>query len=178
MRLAPLYPRHWLLLRLPVGLLAAALAAWLWQTFHPMPPTRLSITTGGAEGAYHAHPASAKTTGFAPSRPVPLAAEVARQRKHFPDPETTQAIQTSADQFEGKRSLATTRMFLFDMCERMFARRNPALAEQLRDGLNNAKNRESMLAISRDMMVQIEAVAGHQRADSIAERIAMLLPAE
>ena len=29
----------------------------------------------------------------------------------------------AADPFEGKRSLATTRMFLFDICERMFARR-------------------------------------------------------
>lgn len=55
MRLAPLYQHHWLLLRLPIGLLASVLAAWLWQTFHPMPPTRLSITTGGAEGAYQAH---------------------------------------------------------------------------------------------------------------------------
>lgn len=130
------------------------------------------------DGFLEAHPASAKTTGFAPSRPAPLAAEFARQREHFPSPETTQAIQMSADQFEGKRSLATTRMFLFDMCERMFARRNPALAEQFREGLRNAKERESMLAVSREMMVQIEAVAGHERADSIAERIAMLLPTE
>ncbi len=84
----------------------------------------------------------------------------------------------STDQFEGKRSLATTRMFLFDICERMFARRDPVMAERFRNGLREAKDRESMLAVSRDMINEIETVAGHERADSISERIAMLLPSE
>lgn len=83
-----------------------------------------------------------------------------------------------ADAFEGKRSLATTRMFLFDICERMFARRDPALAERLREALRNAKDRDAMLAESRTMLDEIEKVAGFERADSIAERIAMLLPPE
>lgn len=82
----------------------------------------------------------------------------------------------AADAFEGKRSLATTRMFLFDICERMFARRDPALAERLREALRNAKDRDAMLAESRFMLEEIEKVAGFERADSIAERIAMLLP--
>ena len=38
----------------------------------------------------------------------------------------------SADSFEGKRSLATTRMFLFDIVERMFVRKMPELANHLR----------------------------------------------
>lgn len=84
----------------------------------------------------------------------------------------------AADPFEGKRSLATTRMFLFDICERMFARRDPALAEQFREALRNAKDRESMLAAGRDMLAEIEKAAGPERADSISERIAMLLPPE
>ena len=138
------------------------------------------------DGFLEAHPASTTTTSFVLSRPASLAVEalrpaavtIAHQREDFPSPETTQPVQVSADTFEGKRSLATTRMFLFDMCERMFARRNPALAEAFREGLRNAKDRVSMLTVSREMMVQIEAVAGHERADSIAERIAMLLPAE
>ena len=139
------------------------------------------------DGFLEAHPAGGKTTSFVPSRPAPLAvvaprpvaaATAARQREAFPSPETTQAIQVSADSFDGKRSLATTRMFLFDMCERMFARRNPAQAEAFREGLRNAKDRASMLAVSREMLVHIETVAGHERADSIAERIAMLLPVE
>lgn len=100
----------------------------------------------------------------------------AQQQQDFSSPQTTQAIQVCADQFEGKRSLATTRMFLFDICERMFARRNPEMAEFFREALRNAKDRATMLAVSREMIGEIEAVAGHERADSISERLAMLLP--
>jgi len=117
------------------------------------------------EGFLEAHP------GKAPA-PTPTPAQL----QNFPSPETTQAIQVAADQFEGKRSLATTRMFLFDICERMFARRDPVMAERFREALRNAKDRESMLTASRDMIEQIEKIAGHERADSISERIAMLLP--
>ncbi len=84
----------------------------------------------------------------------------------------------AADSFEGKRSLATTRMFLFDICERMFARRDPLMAEMFREALRAAKDRDSMLAAGRDMLAEIEKAAGPERADSISERIAMLLPAE
>ncbi|CAM8667372.1 hypothetical protein MCEMSEM18_01600 [Comamonadaceae bacterium] len=84
----------------------------------------------------------------------------------------------SADSFEGKRSLATTRMFLFDICERMFVRRDPARADSFREALRNAKDRDTMLAAARDMISAVEEIAGHERADSISERIAMLLPPE
>ncbi|MEO8020905.1 hypothetical protein [Polaromonas sp.] len=84
----------------------------------------------------------------------------------------------SADQFDGKRSLATTRMFLFDICERMFSQRHPDLAERFRESLRSARDREAMLIASRDMIGAIGEIAGHERADSISERIAMLLPAE
>lgn len=100
------------------------------------------------------------------SAPAPLAAPV-------PPP-----APAAADNFEGKRSLATTRMFLFDLCERMFARRDPAKAERFREALRHAKDRESMLHASREMIAEIELVAGAERADSISERIAMLLPPE
>ena len=111
-----------------------------------------------------------KTPAAAPAAPTPA------QLQNFPSPETTQAIRVAADQFEGKRSLATTRMFLFDICERMFARRDPVMAERFREALRNAKDRDSMLAASREMIEKIEKIAGHERADSISERIAMLLP--
>lgn len=84
----------------------------------------------------------------------------------------------SADNFEGKRSLATTRMFLFDLCERMFSRRDPSKANHFREALRGAKDRETMLAASREMLEEIERVAGSERADSISERLAMLLPLE
>lgn len=124
------------------------------------------------EGFLEAHPG--KTA--AASAPAPAPKPTPTQLQNFPSPETTQAIQVSADQFEGKRSLATTRMFLFDICERMFARRDPVMAERFREALRNAKDRETMLAASREMIEEIEKIAGHERADSISERIAMLLP--
>ena len=123
------------------------------------------------EGFLEAHPG--KTS---PPAPAPVPKPTPAQLQNFPSPETTQAIQVSADQFEGKRSLATTRMFLFDICERMFARRDPVMAERFREALRNAKDRDTMLAASREMIEEIEKIAGHERADSISERIAMLLP--
>ena len=101
----------------------------------------------------------------------PKAAEVPTQPAPIATPQ-------SSDTFEGKRSLATARMFLFDLVERMFTRRAPALAEQFRESLRNARDRESMLTAARAMIAEIEAIAGHERADSISERIAMLLPVE
>ncbi|MDP3356788.1 MAG: hypothetical protein Q8M51_13140 [Polaromonas sp.] len=83
-----------------------------------------------------------------------------------------------ADNFEGKRSLATTRMFLFDICERMFVRKMPELAKQFRDQLREARDRASMMVIARDIIVHVEEIAGAERADGLSERIAMLLPSE
>ena len=129
------------------------------------------------EGFLEAHPGKTAAPAAAPVPvPAPAPKPTPTQLKDFPSPETTQAIQVSADQFEGKRSLATTRMFLFDICERMFARRNPEMAERFREALRNAKDRETMLSASREMIEEIEKIAGHERADSISERIAMLLP--
>ena len=84
----------------------------------------------------------------------------------------------SADNFDGKRSLATTRMFLFDICERMFVRKMPAMATHYRDQLREARTRESMVAIARDIILNVEELAGPERADGLRERIAMLLPSE
>jgi len=85
-------------------------------------------------------------------------------------------VSTSADSFDGKRSLATTRMFLFDMCERMFVRRDPKFALQIRDALREARDREAMLTIAALMLSEIEKTAGPERAESVRERIDKLLP--
>lgn len=86
--------------------------------------------------------------------------------------------QGAVDAFDGKRSLASTRMFLFDICERMFARRSPAIAESFRESLRQARDRSSMLAVSREMLDEIASSAGLERADTIRERLALLLPEE
>lgn len=82
------------------------------------------------------------------------------------------------DRFEGKRSLATTRMFLFDICERMFVRNFPAMATHYRNQLREARDRDSMMAIARDIILNVEEIAGPERADGLSQRIAMLLPPE
>ncbi len=53
--MARLYQHKWLLIRLPVIVLAVATAACLWVFVYPMPPTRLSITTAATDGAYYRH---------------------------------------------------------------------------------------------------------------------------
>ncbi|WP_198084243.1 hypothetical protein [Variovorax sp. E3] len=100
----------------------------------------------------------------APAQPEPIAAAEPIQ------------IATSADTFDGKRSLATTRMFLFDICERMFVRRDPKFALQMRDALREARDREAMLTIAALMLTEIEKSAGPERAESLRERIDKLLP--
>lgn len=129
------------------------------------------------DSRFHSKPASG-ANDIASGAKEATTATPAEQRKNFPSPETTQSIRSSSDQFEGKRSLATTRMFLFDLCERMFARLDPQRAEFHREALRNAKDRETMLAASRVMISDVEQLAGADRADSISERIAMLLPPE
>jgi hypothetical protein len=91
---------------------------------------------------------------------------------------TTQKIRVAADSFEGKRSLATARMFLFDLTERMFARRDPALAQGLRERFREARDRASMMDVARDLLRHIEEQAGASRADEVSARLSMLLPDE
>jgi hypothetical protein len=84
----------------------------------------------------------------------------------------------SADNFGGKRSLATARMFLFDIVERMFVRKMPELANQLRDQLREARDRASMMVVAREIVLKVEEIAGTDRADGLSERLAMMLPPE
>ncbi|MBO9513933.1 MAG: hypothetical protein J7549_07425 [Variovorax sp.] len=105
-------------------------------------------------------------------------AEDAAVERPEPPPAPEAAIApVAADTFDGKRSLATTRMFLFDLCERMFVRRDPAMAEQFREMLREARDRDGMLLVASAMLDEIEKSAGSDRAASIRERIDRLLPA-
>lgn len=75
------------------------------------------------------------------------------------------------------RSLAGTRMYLFDICERMFARRNAILAENFREALRNARDRDSMLDVGEALLQEIGLLAGSARAATVRERMEQLLPA-
>ncbi|SFU29436.1 hypothetical protein SAMN05216350_101156 [Polaromonas sp. YR568] len=123
-------------------------------------------------------PATASVASAAPSVPAAPEAPAQSATPTRPAPLAEEPAQAGSDNFEGKRSLATTRMFLFDICERMFVRKMPALATHYRDQLREARSREAMMAIARDIILNVEEIAGPDRADGLSERIAMLLPPE
>ncbi|MET3493454.1 hypothetical protein [Variovorax boronicumulans] len=114
-----------------------------------------AVAAAAAQAAAHA-------AALAPPAPLPAADPI--------------RIATSTDNFDGKRSLATTRMFLFDICERMFVRRDPKFALQMRDALREARDRQAMLTIAALMLSEVEKTAGAERAESLRERIERLLP--
>ena len=77
---------------------------------------------------------------------------------------------------ESLRSLAGARMYLFDTCERLFARRDPVLAQHFREALRAAKDRTSMLDVGEAMFEEVALAAGAERAASLRERLGQLLP--
>jgi hypothetical protein len=60
----------------------------------------------------------------------------------------------------------------------MFVRKMPQLVNRYRDQLRSAKDRASMLAIASDIIINVEEIAGPDRADGLSERLAMMLPPE
>lgn len=114
-------------------------------------------------------PAPAFTSAVTPSRPATLPATPAPA-------EGESALPVAADRFDGQRSLATARMYLFDMAERLFARRTPELAAAIRNELREARDEASMLEVAHRLLHLIEQTAGAERADAISERLTKLLP--
>jgi len=84
--------------------------------------------------------------------------------------------QGSVDTFSGPRSLASARMFLFDMSERMFTPCDKDMAQRFHTALREARDASAMLAVSRDILSAVERLAGADRADAISERLGKLLP--
>jgi hypothetical protein len=124
-------------------------------------------------------PAFASSRAASLSSPAPTSSRASSQTSAFAGLDAAiQVPPSSSDTFEGRRSLATTRMFLFDIVERMFVRKMPELANSLRDQLRGAKDRESMLVIAREIITNVEEIAGPDRADGLSERLAMMLPSE
>lgn len=82
------------------------------------------------------------------------------------------------DAFTGSRSLASARMYLFDLSERLFAPRDKALASHYRSALREARDAEGMLAVGNILIADIERLAGPERAAGIRERLDKLLPSE
>ncbi|MCW5220864.1 Rossmann-fold NAD(P)-binding domain-containing protein [Verminephrobacter aporrectodeae] len=74
------------------------------------------------------------------------------------------------------RSLAGARMYLFDICERLFARRDPAQAQHFREALRAAKDPVGMLDVGNALFEEVTLAAGAERAAALRERFRRLLP--
>ncbi|WP_454722224.1 hypothetical protein [Delftia acidovorans] len=75
-------------------------------------------------------------------------------------------------------NLAGTRMYLFDMCERMFANRHEDKAQVLRHLLREARDLEALQAAALQLLQTVQEHAGDERADALRERLRHLLPQE
>ncbi len=72
-------------------------------------------------------------------------------------------------------NMAGTRMYLFDMCERLFANRHETLAQTLRTQLREARDLNSLRSAGISLLTAVEEYAGKERAQSLRERLAALL---
>ena len=81
-----------------------------------------------------------------------------------------------AEPSEAVQSMAGTRMYLFDLSERLFARRDPDLAERYRMALREARDRLSMLEVGEALVAEVAKLAGAERAQSIRERLEQMQP--
>ena len=61
-------------------------------------------------------------------------------------------------------------------CERLFARRDPVLAQHFREAQRTARDRSSMLDVGDAMFEEVALAAGAERAASLRERLEQLLP--
>lgn len=94
-----------------------------------------------------------------------------------PNPTPAAPAAPRTEPAEALRSLAGARMYLFDACERLFARRDPVLAQQFREALRAAKDEDSMLDVGEAMFDEVALAAGAERAATLRERFGQLLPA-
>ncbi|MEY4980608.1 MAG: hypothetical protein RLZZ352_2878 [Pseudomonadota bacterium] len=85
---------------------------------------------------------------------------------------------THGEAFVGAPSLASARMYLFDLSERLFAPRDKALAERYRESLRQARDAPAMLAVGLRLIEDVHTLAGAERADRIRQRLVKLLPQE
>ena len=78
----------------------------------------------------------------------------------------------------GPLNLAGTRMYLFDLCERMFANRHEDKARRMRDMLREARDLQTLQACALTLIGAVQQHAGDERAEALRERLQHLLQPE
>ena len=119
-------------------------------------------------------PAAAASTTHPNTPPSPASAPKAAPAAATASQPTDKPTEPS----DALRSLAGARMYLFDICERLFARRDPAMAQHFHSALRSARDRDSMLDVGEALLEEVAQLAGTERAQTIRERMAQLLPRE
>lgn len=78
----------------------------------------------------------------------------------------------------GYPQMAGMRMYLFDLCERMFANRHEVLAQSLRAQLREARDLPTLRQAGLALLDAVQAHAGQERAASLRQQLAVLLDGE
>ena len=139
----------------------------------PLAELQAMYSGGGAEIVKHllsqgylslSAPAVQDTLPTPPAHPPPSALRPAA----VPPPEPRDHL----------RSRAGARKYLFDICERLFARRDPGRAQHFHSALRAARDRDSMLHVGESLLEEVSQLAGAERAETIRERMKQLLPRE
>jgi hypothetical protein len=106
---------------------------------------------------------------LAPARPAPATTAPAKTTPVTPTPAKAAQAKTPSI------NMAGTRMYLFDMCERLFANRHHSLAQDLREQLRQARDLQALRGASLRLLSAVQEHAGEDRAQSLRERLAGLL---
>ena len=122
----------------------------------------LQLVTGNAA-------AGVSPPALAPAKPAPQRQAPAISTPAKPAPAATAPAQTTGI------NMAGTRMYLFDMCERLFANRHHGLAQELREQLRQARDLHALRSACLQLLNAVQEHAGEDRAKSLRERVAALL---
>ncbi len=88
---------------------------------------------------------------------------------------SAQQDDTVTETIRPSKSLASTRMFLFDVCERMFANRHEDIAQAMRQKLREARDKTALRHVCLEILHAVENIAGPKRAAAIAPHLHHLL---
>ena len=72
-------------------------------------------------------------------------------------------------------NMAGTRMYLFDLCERLFANRHEMLAQSLRAQLREARDLAALRCAGLALLQAVQSHAGEERAATLREQLRGLL---
>ncbi|CAB5656488.1 Uncharacterised protein [Delftia tsuruhatensis] len=87
-------------------------------------------------------------------------------------------VESTAPSTTTPLNLAGTRMYLFDMCERLFANRHEDKAQALRHLLREARDLPALQDAAQRLLLTVHEHAGSERAEALRERLRHLLPHE